>query len=190
MSWLDNLKDAGWINTLSGAKVNWYGGIPTAEDIAVSLCRTPLFVGQTSKFFSLAHHCLCVATRMPQLGIYGLLHEAEVAIVGDVPGPLKTNSHRRLEKILRDRIIVSFGIPPITPEIWEEVELYDQQNLAAVSRVLNLPDAEEIWPVSDPEDETCVEFMLTWYPPEQQLERNSNLARYFLQQVDYLKGLV
>lgn len=190
MSWHNPNIDAGWISTLSGAKVNWYGGLPTIEDMAVSLCRTPLGAGHTSRFFSLAHHCICVATALPRrLSAYGLLHEAEVTVVGDVPGPMKTPSHRRLEKVLRNRIVQSFGIPPITDEIWDRVEAVDQENLAAVSRVFKLPHGEEIWPMSCLLEEDFVRYLVERFPPEEQLVLDSPLSQEFIRTFNEMKGL-
>jgi len=61
------------------------------EDIAWGLARMPRWAGQTVPNWSVLDHSLEVARRLPagRLRLWGLLHDAAEAYLGDAPGPLK-----------------------------------------------------------------------------------------------------
>ncbi len=120
-----------------------------------------------------------VAELMDSNKIYGLLHESEVTVFGDCPGTMKVDEQRKHEKIIRDRIISSLGLEPITSELWTEIEAADQLELAAVARVMEIADATEIWPEEKydrlSEASANVKELLLAFPSEKQLANGSPL---------------
>lgn len=82
-----------WMQTASGRR--FFVTAPGPEDIDIGdiahalsqLCR---FGGHTREFYSVAQHCHLVSTLVPgRLALYGLLHDAAEAYLGDVVHPLK-----------------------------------------------------------------------------------------------------
>lgn len=76
------------------------------EDIAMSLARQPRFNGHTTKFYSVAQHCVLAS----QLGVYNdrlaiLLHDAAEAYVGDIVTPLKEYSPLKNELLRVEQIV-------------------------------------------------------------------------------------
>lgn len=60
------------------------------DDIAHSLAQTCRFVGHTKRHYSVAEHSINVARLLPEpIKIYGLLHDAHEAYIGDISTPLK-----------------------------------------------------------------------------------------------------
>lgn len=82
-----------WMQTIDGNKVSLTE--PRKEDIVFSevahalshLCR---YAGHTKVFYSVAQHCCLVASLVPlELRLYGLLHDAHEAYIGDITTPVK-----------------------------------------------------------------------------------------------------
>lgn len=106
---MDNIHNL-CITTRSGRQVNLlnpqYSQIDIG-DIAHGLAYQCRFNGQTSRFYSIAQHCLMVTSILPDHHkLAGLLHDAAEAYVGDVVQPLKvllpdyqTIEHRFTEAI-------------------------------------------------------------------------------------------
>lgn len=96
-----------WMQTFTGKQ--FYPTAPSAEDIEIRdiahalsmICR---FGGHTKRFYSVAEHCVfvsrCVA---PEIALWGLLHDAAEAYVGDMVRPLKYQLPDYMEA--EDRII-------------------------------------------------------------------------------------
>ena len=60
------------------------------DDIAHALAQTCRFCGHTKRHYSVAEHSINVARLLPDaIKIYGLLHDAHEAYVGDISTPLK-----------------------------------------------------------------------------------------------------
>ena len=106
-----------YVTTYSGLRVFKDRGIPSLEDVAISLCRTPMFAGAIKEFYSVAHHSIGVAMLMPKHKIYGLFHEVEVAVCGDCPGPAKIPEQKIIEKRIQNDFI--------SMQIWSIVEQAD-----------------------------------------------------------------
>ncbi len=78
-----------WIQTYSGRQ--FWPLEPRAEDVAVEdiahalslLCR---YGGHSSRFYSVAEHCVLVSHKC---GLHGLLHDAAEAYLLDIPRPVK-----------------------------------------------------------------------------------------------------
>lgn len=65
----------------------------SVRDIAAHLSKICRFAGATRVFYSVAQHSVLVSTLMAEHGpagrLYGLLHDAHEAYVGDIPQPVK-----------------------------------------------------------------------------------------------------
>jgi len=81
------------ITTKSGRQVSLLNPLSSQidiGDIAHGLAYQCRFNGQTTRFYSIAQHCLMVASILPgHLKLAGLLHDAAEAYVGDIVQPLK-----------------------------------------------------------------------------------------------------
>lgn len=65
-------------------------GLVRLDDIGWSLSRQCRFNGNTRHFYSVADHSLYVGNLLPpEIRIYGLLHDAHEAYIGDIPSPVK-----------------------------------------------------------------------------------------------------
>jgi 5'-deoxynucleotidase YfbR-like HD superfamily hydrolase len=82
-----------WVQTASGGR--FYVLDPRAdevriEDIAHALSHVCRYGGHVRTFYSVAQHCYLVSYLVPQrLALWGLMHDAAEAYVGDVVQPLK-----------------------------------------------------------------------------------------------------
>ena len=120
-------------------------------DIARGLSHQCRFLGQTSVHYSVAEHSVRVSellqgwgcSRMIQL--WGLLHDASEAYLGDVPSPLKHTAvfapYREAEDRLIKVICHRFGLPLAEPE---RVRHADAVLLATEARDL-MPFRPEHW---------------------------------------------
>lgn len=73
-------------------------------DIAHGLSLTCRYGGHCRIFYSVAQHSIIVADNMPKpYGIFGLMHDAAEAYLGDVIRPLK--QHMRMYRILESQVL-------------------------------------------------------------------------------------
>jgi len=171
--------------TYSGQQVYRDKGVPTLEDIAIGLVRTPMFAGSIKEFYTLAHHSIAVAQLMPRHKIYGLLHEAEVCCYGDCPGPLKSSPTSADEYELRRRVYKALEIPDINSDIILLVEEADQLDQAAEARLFEHPEGTEIWSEDKYKPGRLSEAMVIAFnlyrefPPADQLSYHSDLFTHF-----------
>lgn len=87
-----------WIQTYTGKEFSFIDPLSDnidLEDIAIALSRTPRFAGHTKYFYSVACHSLLVADFSDAVNantisrLWGLLHDAHEAYIGDISTPLK-----------------------------------------------------------------------------------------------------
>lgn len=137
----------GHIYTISGRKVDYLNpepGCTCAFDIAYALSRIPRFVGHTRYFYSVAQHCVILSEYVsPEAAPWALIHDADEAYMGDMPGPLKHIPEvaaviKPIENILTMRILADLGMGLPSPEIIAEVDEADKR--LVVNEVLALRD--------------------------------------------------
>lgn len=115
MSWLKG----GWMLTYTGRQ--FYPLSPRAEDIdiadvahALSLqCR---YNGHVSRFYSVAEHCVLISRAVPEEhALWGLLHDAAEAYVGDMVRPLKRDmpEFSAVEDHILAIMAVKWGLPTL-----------------------------------------------------------------------------
>lgn len=120
------------------------------EDIAHSLSNLCRFTGHSNVFYSVAQHSVLVSYLMTQsntASLWGLLHDATEAYIGDINRPLKVYLNTQLkggfaamENNLMAVIAEKFGLPPTPPD---NLNLADNRALAAEKRdLMGGPD----WP--------------------------------------------
>lgn len=130
-----------WMQTASGRQVFLLA--PTHEqididDIAHQLAMQCRWVGATRAFYSVAQHSVLVAGLVPPpYRLWGLLHDASEAYLGDVNSRFKQSApmsgYRAVEGHLQQVIFHCFGLHGPLPE---EVRMADLQLLACESRDL------------------------------------------------------
>ena len=113
------------------------------EEIAHALSMICRFGGQIRSFYSVGQHSVLVgravfgATGNHALALYGLLHDAAEAYIGDVVWPVKHASEMRGYKVLEQRVESAlrrqFGLHPVQPDV---VKHYDLVLLATEKRDL------------------------------------------------------
>lgn len=124
----------GWVMTASG--LAFYPLAPRVEDvrlddIAHALAAVARFGGAAREPYSVAQHSVLVSLEMERSadgsgggrawhdGLYGLLHDAAEAYLGDVPRPLKQLEafapYREAEQRLQRVIYAAFGLDAVEP---------------------------------------------------------------------------
>lgn len=144
------------LQTASGRAVPLFAFTPAhvhAPDIAHALAHLCRFNGHTRAFYSVAEHSIRVAHTLwlahdedPRLALYGLLHDASEAYLGDVVTPLKRRlgeAYAALERDVQNAIYQAFGLDPVTPGA---VHHADQVLLVTEARDLLTGAWPEVWP--------------------------------------------
>jgi hypothetical protein len=96
-------------------------------DIAHALSLVPRYAGHIATFYSVAQHSVLVSNRCsPSEALWGLLHDASEAYIGDMPRPLKRTEamapYRDAEKNLQSVICKCFGLPKTEPPSVKEID--------------------------------------------------------------------
>jgi len=135
-----------YIVLFSGARIEPDDGVATMHDIALNHCRTPMYAGHTRLFQSVAHHCVGAARlaryfdARAEVALFTLLHEVEVTVFGDVPGPVKCVGQRAAEKPVRERFWLQLAGRVPSVEDWERVELFDKIEQYAAAQFYGLKE--------------------------------------------------
>ena len=112
-----------WIQTYTGLKFDLDNPTPEMirfDDIAHPLSNLARFNGHTKFMYSVAQHSVFVAREIKKMGgsveeqLWGLLHDAAEAYVGDVCSPIKhlpfMESYRYMEGMILYAIQCRFGL--------------------------------------------------------------------------------
>lgn len=146
------MRKGNWMQANSGTQ--FYPLDPRPEDIHIAdiahglshVCR---FAGHVDKFYSVAQHCVHVAELCPpEDKLWGLLHDASEAYVGDMVRPLKGSmpEYKAVEKAVMAAIKTRFNLPAAEPY---SVKLYDQVLCCTEARdLMRAPDWAMHGPVS------------------------------------------
>jgi hypothetical protein len=159
------------IQTFSGISFNFITGGNTVliDDISHALANICRFGGHTRKFYSVAQHSVMVSYIVPApLALWGLLHDAAEAYMGDMTRPLKElmPAFKDIEKRVEREIWELFGLQGDLPA---EVKHADLVMLATERRDL-MSDQLERWALLDGIDPLPVGITDPWLPERAQHE--------------------
>jgi len=135
-----------WIGTYTGKHFYIIDPRPEEvciEDIAHALSQICRFNGHTVTTYSVAVHCLNVEKYLSERGydkltrLYGLLHDAPEAYIGDITRPLKKclgGSVIEIESRIMDAIYAHFKIPKPKADAAKAVKDADDYILACEAK--------------------------------------------------------
>ncbi len=137
----DDDREGNYVETYTGGRFYPFDPRPaevSLEDIAAGLAHTCRFGGHCRTFYSVALHSVYVSRDLERVGqgppvqLYGLLHDAGEAYVGDVPRPVKTRfeGFAVAERRIREAVWTAFDLPPPDQEAWAAVVDADDRLLA------------------------------------------------------------
>lgn len=122
-----------WMQTYTGKK--FFPMAPDASaidivDIAHALSMQCRYNGHTTRFYSVAEHCVYVSIAVERAGgstedqLWGLLHDAGEAYVGDMVRPLKVHmpAFRDVEDVILSVIAQRFNLPAEIPASVHEAD--------------------------------------------------------------------
>ena len=132
-----------WITTFTGRR--FYVLAPRVEDVAIediahALSMQCRFTGHVKSFYSVAQHSVLVSRLCPpEDALWGLLHDASEAYIGDMNAPLKHTSEmshfRAVEGDILDIVVKRFGLTLSEPKT---VRHADRRMLLTEARDLGL----------------------------------------------------
>ena len=123
------LKESGWwIETYTQKRFNPFldGAVDQIDivDIGHALANTCRFSGHCNRFYSVAQHSVLVSEFCdPENKLWGLLHDASEAYLGDIPSPIKRGltdyqeMEKRVQKLIAEKFELVWPIPPQVKEI-------------------------------------------------------------------------
>lgn len=135
----DNDREGNFIETYTGNRFFPFDPRPEEvrlADIAAGLAHVCRFGGHCRHFYSVALHSLHVSSELsvrgPRLELYGLLHDAGEAYLGDIPRPIKAefDGIERAEDRVLTAVWDGLDVPPPTDEEWTAVMEADDRLLA------------------------------------------------------------
>lgn len=146
-----------WMQTFTGKQ--FYPLDPRPEDvdpvdIAHSLSLICRYGGHTTRFYSVAEHCVLLSQAVaPEHALWALLHDATEAYVGDMVRPLKSHmpTYQMIEYKVWGAIALRFGIdqPDALPKLMPlEVKEADSRILLD-ERAAVMPPTDDRWEVDD-----------------------------------------
>jgi hypothetical protein len=116
-------RDGRWIQTYSGRA--FWPLDPRAEDvhlvdIAAALSKMCRYAGHCLRFYSVAEHCVLLATKAPdEHKLAALMHDASEAYLLDVPTPIKASIgnycelEERVQRVIAERFRLAHPAPDI-----------------------------------------------------------------------------
>jgi hypothetical protein len=90
----------------------------TINEVSHGLSNICRFTGHSSEFYSVAQHSVLVSYLVPpKLAMWGLLHDAAEAVMGDMSSPLKKllPQYKELENRVEEVILRGFGLHGTKP---------------------------------------------------------------------------
>lgn len=159
-----NVRKGDWMQTASGRQ--FWPLDPRPEeiyirDIAAALSKLCRYGGHVLRFYSVAEHCVHVASAAPApLKLPALLHDASEAYLQDVIRPIKRHltNYEAIEAELERAIAVRFGLAwPWHPEVkrLDNAILADERDQAMAPPPVD-------WKLSEP----ALGVQLNFWPPE------------------------
>lgn len=136
-----------WMQTFTGRA--FYPLAPRVEDvdpidIAHALSMICRYGGHTTRFYSVAEHCVLLSEAVsPDNALWALLHDATEAYVGDMVRPLKKNmpTYCKAEDNIMRVICSRFGLEGKCPD---EIKAFDTRILCDEREALMNP-SEKNW---------------------------------------------
>jgi hypothetical protein len=147
------MRKGDWVPTYTGGRFYPLDPLPEEifiEDIAHHLARLCRFNGAGQSFYSVAQHSCIVSSQVPAPDkLWGLLHDAAEAYIGDMVGPIKNLPefafYREIEKNILFAVADKFCLR--SREIPIEVGCADLIALRTEARDLGLYSPD--WSISD-----------------------------------------
>jgi len=136
------------------------------EDVAHSLSQQCRFLGHTRALYTVAQHCVLVSEIVPSGdALWGLLHDASEAYLGDLPAPIKRDPQMEFYRIAEQRlltcIVQKFGLAPEMPQ---SVERADKILLATEFRDVSAVDDLD-WIIAECGCEPAASLWIAPWPP-------------------------
>lgn len=131
----------GWIQTFTGKKFPLFDPKPediNIRDVAHALSLICRFGGHVRTPYSVAEHSIRVSLEVPRRdALWGLLHDASEAFIGDMSSPLKRSAvgdrYCDVEALIMRAVCDKYGLPHAMPD---SVHLLDQVLLRTEQRDL------------------------------------------------------
>ena len=147
------------------------------EDVAHSLSQQCRFLGHTHALYTVAQHCVLVSEMVPPGdALWGLLHDASEAYLGDLPAPIKRDPRMEFHRIAEERLLACiarrFGLAPEMPQ---SVKRADKILLATEFRDVTAVDDLD-WIIAECGCEPDQSLRITPWPSE--VARRRFLARF------------
>jgi hypothetical protein len=142
-----------WIQTFDGVKFEPF--MPRAEDvnikdIAHSLAMICRFNGHCQRFYSVAEHCIHISNLVSnEARLFGLMHDAAEAYIGDIARPLKPHMGdiKAIEADIMNAVLIRFNIMP-SADIIAEVKEADTRMLKTEQLQIMSPTPDS-WGLDD-----------------------------------------
>lgn len=147
------------------------------DDIAHALSMQCRYGGHSLRFYSVAEHCVHVASKAPAgLELSALMHDASEAYLTDVIRPVKAHlaNYKEIEANLERRIAERFGLPwPMQTEVksLDERILQDE-------RAQNMSHVPSPWSCMDNDIEPLGVTLHFWSPARARHEFEFAFAQY------------
>jgi len=137
------------------------------NDIAHSLAHQCRFLGHARGFYSVAQHSVIVSELVPKAdSLWGLLHDAAEAYLGDIIAPIKRCEEMYVYRSAEDRVLKTvaekFALNPVLPA---SVEDADKSILATEFRDITTVD-DPGWIISECGCEPIAGLHITPWPPD------------------------
>ena len=169
-----------WIQTYSGQRFELID--PSLDsikiiDIAHSLSMLSRFNGHVDRFYSVAEHSVLVSKLVPkEFALFGLLHDANEAYIGDMASPVKGLFPRfkLLSDDIEERIFEKYHVR-VTDEGVAAVKKADLQMLKVEYDEL-IGDAGHPWEILEDVDMTGTKVKLSYMYPSD--AKNAFIRRF------------